>query len=292
MKSRIYLIVALLWSGVWGAWSQVSVDIQLEQQQYLRNETLPVLVRISNLSGQPIRIGEIKDWLTFNVQNREGKIVTPTQDIVPGGQFELDSASSVTKIIDLSLGYDFNAPGGYRVSAMAHFPQLKLDVSSRTLTFDIVRGATMWEEVCGVPLTNRPPDSVRFSLVQAYNLKQLKLYVRTAEDPEGPFVRVIPLGSIVSFAQPERAIDRYSVLHVLYQSGPRDFEYCQVSCRGSLILRASYSVGAKKPHLTVNEDGAVRIVGGVFKSSVPPLVPGAAPLPQSSPPSENASKPK
>ena len=265
--------------------AQVSLDIQFEQQHYLRNESLPVKIRLTNLSGQPLKIGETADWLTFSLQNREGKVIPQAQDIVAGGQFELESAGSVTKIIDLNIGYDLNSPGSYRVTAIARFPQLKLDVSSRTQTFDIVRGTTLWEQVCGVPPTNRPPESIRFSLIEAYYLKQLKLYVRAAEDPEGPWVHVLPLGPIVSFARPDKAIDSASVLHVLYQSGPRAFEYCQISPQGLLAKRSTFSLGSTKPRLKVNENGTIGVVGGIptLDPTVVPSVYTPSPKPEGTP---------
>jgi diguanylate cyclase (GGDEF)-like protein len=52
--------------------AQVTVDITLDQEQYLRDESMPVKVRITNRSGRTLKLGGTADWLNFTVENREG----------------------------------------------------------------------------------------------------------------------------------------------------------------------------------------------------------------------------
>ncbi len=287
----IVLLAAAFFAWVSSAVAQVTLELQLEQRQFLRNEVLPVYVRITNRSGQPLKIGEVADWLTFTVETREGKLISPTQDILPGGHFELESASSVTKVIDIGVGYDLGQPGSYRVTAAARFPDLKLSVNSNPQVFDIVGGARLWEEVCGLPVTNAPPQWIKYSLLQASALKQMRLYARVADEPEGNFVRVQPLGNIVSFSKPDQLIDRVSQLHVLYQNGPRSFEYCRISPRGEVVERSTHDLQSSRPRLKMSDDGKVSVVGPDIRSAPPGTV-----LPVPTPPSPgngpNAKPPK
>ena len=271
----ILLSVAFLAFATAPLRAQVTVELRLEQNQFLRNETLPVKMRITNRSGRPLKIGETSDWLSFTVQDHNGKVVPPVQEVVAGGKFELDSASSVTKVIDLSPGYDFSQPGKYRVSAVAQFPDLKLSVSSDPEPFDIIRGAHLWQEVCGVDTPGGTPHYIRYSLLQAFQLQQLRIYVRVSDEPEANFARVIPLGGIVSFAKPEQIIDRSSILHALYQSGPRSFDYWQITPRGEVAQQKAYDLGSTRPRLKMSEDGHVEVVGGVPRSA-PSVATGAA----------------
>ncbi|HYV29362.1 MAG TPA: hypothetical protein VFA77_17650, partial [Candidatus Eisenbacteria bacterium] len=64
----------ILISAPWVS-AQVSLEIVLDEDQFLRNEALPVKVRITNLSGQTLRLGKEEDWLTFSIESREGHVV-------------------------------------------------------------------------------------------------------------------------------------------------------------------------------------------------------------------------
>src|SRR4051794_407558 len=52
--------------------AQVSVEIVLDQQQFLKDESVPLKVRITNRSGQTVHFGKSKDWLTFSAESRDG----------------------------------------------------------------------------------------------------------------------------------------------------------------------------------------------------------------------------
>jgi hypothetical protein len=53
-------IIALLGLLVWlpGAGAQMLVEVTLEQGQFLPGEALPVAVRVTNRSGQTVRLGD------------------------------------------------------------------------------------------------------------------------------------------------------------------------------------------------------------------------------------------
>ena len=263
MKAFALMAVLVVTTGLRG-FSQISLEIQLDQKQFLCNESIPIRVRLLNRTGQPLRVGEVPDWLSFTVESRDGKLVQPSATIVAGGNFELDSAESVTKLIDLTAGYDFTQPGSFRVTALARFPRLNLTASSSTQPFDIVRGTQLWQEICGAPTTNAAPRLISYSLLQVNHLRQLRCYVRIADSPETGWARVLPLGNIVAFAKPEQRIDRSSTLHVLFQTGPRAFDYCQISPAGEMLQKQVYNFTSQRPRLSVDEDGKVGVKGGTL----------------------------
>ena len=273
----IVLIAACLAAGLLSLQAQVTVEIDLDQTQFIRNEAIPVTVRISNRAGKPLKIGESPDWLTFNVESRDGKTLSPGQDVFAGGNFDLASAGTVTKVIDIGPAYDLTHPGTYKLTAVARFPSLGAIASSATLSFDVVRGTSLWEEVCGVPDTAGAPQFIRYSLLQSYRGKELKLYLRVAEEPESAVARVIQLGSVVSFAKPEKFIDPRSHLHILYQSGARTYDYFEVTTQAAIVTRKSYESSASRPHLKVTEDGKVGIFGGLLRGPQPAPATNAPP---------------
>ena len=61
-------MLGLVGLALFRASAQVTVDVLLDQEQYLPNEAMPVAVRITNRSGQPLHLGAEADWLTFSVQ--------------------------------------------------------------------------------------------------------------------------------------------------------------------------------------------------------------------------------
>ena len=52
-----------------------AIEVVLDQAQFLRDESLPVKVRISNRSGQTLKLGQDPDWLSFNIQRLDGSCI-------------------------------------------------------------------------------------------------------------------------------------------------------------------------------------------------------------------------
>ena len=65
------LSLILLAVGLAPASAQVTVEVTQDQDQFLPGEALTTAVRITNRSGQSLRLGEDNDWLVFSVQGRE-----------------------------------------------------------------------------------------------------------------------------------------------------------------------------------------------------------------------------
>jgi len=57
------------------------VELVLDQEQFLPSESVPVAVRITNRSGQPLRLGADADWLTFSVESADGFIVVKNSEV-------------------------------------------------------------------------------------------------------------------------------------------------------------------------------------------------------------------
>src|SRR5262245_1362391 len=92
-----FLLVTARWAS-----AQVTAEIVTDEDQFLRNEPLPVKVRIANLSGQILRLGQEPDWLTFTVENREGHVVARLAEPSVTGEFTLQSSFTASKRVDLN----------------------------------------------------------------------------------------------------------------------------------------------------------------------------------------------
>src|SRR5476651_785055 len=94
-------ILALALLTFFPASAQVDVQIVLDQEQFLPSESVPVAVRITNRSGQPLHLGAEADWLTFNVESADGFIVMKNSEVPVLGEFDLSSSEAATKRVDL-----------------------------------------------------------------------------------------------------------------------------------------------------------------------------------------------
>lgn len=273
--------------------AQVRVEVLTRQEQFLPGESLVVSVRVINRSGQTLSLGRGEDWLSFAVQSREGRVVQKLSDPDIIDEFTLESGQMGTKHVDISPHFALSTPSRYQVVATVRIPELGTDVSSLPRFFDIIEGSRLWEQEVGLPgnastATNGSPVLRRFTLQQANYLRgQIRLYLRVSNPETGKVIKLVPIGSMVSFSRPEPQIDRDSHLHVLYQNGPHTFIYSVFSTEGELILRRTYDYVDSRPRLRPDATGNVVVLGGVVRPSATDF-PGESDKPV---PIENPAKP-
>ena len=264
--SRALLFLSLLAALVSSARGQITVDLVMDQEQFLRDESLPVKLQISNRSGQKLVLGKEPEWVTFTVENLDGSMVSRLSDVVLEGELALDSAMVGARTIDLLPFFDVTKPGRYAVTATVRVAGWDREFSSKRKTFDIARGAKIWEQEFGVP-GEGAPEVRKYALQQANYMKRLMLYVRVTDASENHVLRVFPLGPLVSFSRPEAQIDKASNLHVLFESGARSFLYHVISPGGRVAERQTYEYTASRPVLKGSDDGKIFVSGGAHKAS-------------------------
>src|SRR6185436_6124741 len=163
--------------------AQVTVEVTLEQEQFLGGEALPADVRITNRSGQTLHLGNEPDWLTFLVESRDGFIVAKTGEVPVLGEFALESSKMATRHVDLAPYFAISRPGRYNVTATVRVKPWDVTLTTKPKSFDIVQGAKLWSQDFGVPAaegdTRQSPEVRRYTLQQANYLRtQLRLYLR------------------------------------------------------------------------------------------------------------------
>src|SRR3989454_8507268 len=82
--------------------AQVSVDLALDQDQFLPGESLMVGVRITNFSGQTLHLGKDNDWLRVTLEGRDNYLVPTTADLPVQGEFDVESSKVVTRRVDVA----------------------------------------------------------------------------------------------------------------------------------------------------------------------------------------------
>jgi hypothetical protein len=272
--------------GLWGAAllsvsAQVTVEVTQDQDQFLPSEAVPTAVRITNRSGQSLRLGREQDWLTFSVQSHGDEVVPKMGEVPVVDEFVLDSSKVATKRVDLAPYFSLNHSGHYSVTATVRIKDWNQEITSPPRNFDVIEGARLWEQEIGVPNstepTNATPEVRKFILQQANYLKaQLRLYLRLTDASGSKTFRVFSIGPMVSFSHPEPQVDKFSNLHLLYQDGAHTFRYTVVNPDGEILARRIYDYVDKRPRLQPDEDGKIFVTGGVRRitpSDIPPSMP-------------------
>ena len=265
------LLLALLSASLSPLFAQVKVEIALDQEHFLVGETLVVPVRITNRSGQTLKLGAEPDWLTFSIESRDGFVVVKRGEAPVESEFTLESGQVATRRVELTPYFELNRIGRYRITATIRLKQWESQLTTKAGAFDIINGAKLWSQDFGVPSPGgeapRPPEVRRYTLEQANYLRsQLRLYLRLTDEADGRALKVFPLGPMVSFGLPEHQIDKQSQLHVFFQNGARSFNYLVVTPEGEIVTRQTYEYTASsRPRLQLNEEGKVVVAGGTRK---------------------------
>ena len=146
------LIFGLAWLAFFSASAQVTVDVVLDQEQFLPSETLPVAVRITNRSGQPLHLGADSNWLTFSVESVSGPVVVKKTDVPVQGEFDLGSSQVATKRVDLAPFFELTRQGGYRLTATVRIKDWDVAIPSPPRAFEVIDGAKLWSQTFGLPV--------------------------------------------------------------------------------------------------------------------------------------------
>jgi hypothetical protein len=260
-------IFGLAWLAFFSASAQVTVDVVLDQEQFLPSETLPVAVRITNRSGQPLHLGADSNWLTFSVESVSGPVVVKKTDVPVQGEFDLGSSQVATKRVDLAPYFELTRQGGYRITATVRIKDWDAAIPSPPWAFEVIDGAKLWSQTFGLPVpagvTNSPPEVRKYTLEEANYLRsQLRMYVEVSDESDMHIFKVRAIGPMVSFSQPEAQLDRLSHLHVLYQSGARTYTYSEVNPDGDIVRQEIYDYFNTRPRLHADDDGNITVLGG------------------------------
>lgn len=269
MKQWLCVLVAML-AWVPGMTAQVSVELLLDQEQFLPQESLPMGVRIVNQSGKTLSFGTNTEWLRFSVEYSGGGNIGQYAPLNQSDPFTLPTAKRATRVVDLAASYELTKPGRYKVTVTADIPGWDQVLTSTAKTFQIVNGSRIWDQEFGLPSSDSANNQVtarKYVLEKMITMKESRLYVRLTNLQESECYRVYQLCPMVSFAQPETQIDKDSNLHVLCQTGAKIFKYFVINPNCEVAKRLSYEYTGSRPTLTRDGDGGFRIAGGRPKAS-------------------------
>lgn len=272
--------------------AQVQVDLELEKHEFLLKEDLVVGVRITNLSGQTLHLGEDNEWLSFMVEDEQNNRPVPREADVPVKKpFELESSKVGTRYVNIAPYFQLEPQGRYKITAIVKLKDWSERLESPSQTLEIIKGSTLWTSTYGVPLKtgqhSAAPDIRKYVLQKVVTLKQMQLYLSVSDATSDLTYKVLMLGPMVSFSRPEAQVDKMSNLHVLCQSGSKWFFYAVVSPEGNLALRETYYMGNSRPFLKPDGQGGIRVSGGNVQPSASDYPPKPTVAPVYTAPSSN-----
>lgn len=248
------------------ALAQISVTVELDQEQYLAREPIIAAVRIVNLTGVPLKLGATQDWLKLDVEATNGSYVQHLADPPVVHEFTVPNAGRGTRRVDLAPYYKVDRAGRYKVVAHVRIAELSIEAVSEPAQFSIIGGAVIWEQAFGWrPVIDGEAREVtfrRYALVHAMDGQQIMLYGRVSDRDGMEVYRVTKLGRFLTFSKPVAMIDRESQLHVLWQTGAKVFTYVQLDPRAELLVRQTHQYTSSKPDLHALDDGQVKVFGG------------------------------
>ncbi|MGD0411863.1 MAG: hypothetical protein ABSC18_09160 [Verrucomicrobiota bacterium] len=282
--------IVVLWVFLFGflslARSQgvaVSAELSLEKDQLLPDEKMRLKLSIQNRSGQDLLLGTESNWLTFTVLGEKSTEAPPlgTDQEYMDGETIVPSGKSASREFNLTPHFDFRQPGRYAVKATIKIPQWHQEVAVPPAPFTIVKGIRLnlpdIDMPVGVPFLQgrdgQPPEIRRYFLEKSEAPAGAQLYVRLTDATGSRTERLVPIGSFLSYSQPDVKLDMYNDLHVLHQTGARVSTYCVIDTLGQILERQTYQYTDRRPALLADGKGGVIVSGGarvVSASDLPP----------------------
>ena len=272
--AAICLLLSVLAASVQ---AQVAVTVELGKNRFLPRESILAKLKIVNFSGQTLVFGEDDHWLQFQIQAEDGEEIAPIADPPPvKGRFTVESSIRAIKEVDIAPYYALEQAGRYTLTAKVVVKQWLKELTAKPVKFDVTNGTVLWEQAFGLPPKKGDPPGQprqvrRYVLQQAKHLRAMSLYARVDDGPGGSVHRVLPICAMVSFNQPKAQVDPRGNLHVLCQTGAREYNYSVIDADGKINIRRHYLIAATRPRLGF-KDGEIIVMGG-FKLARPDDLP-------------------
>lgn len=246
--------------------AQVKLELLLDQDQFLVKESVEIGVRVVNHSGQTLNLKK-GDWLSVSVVDSDDFAVRQIGAMPIPEDVSIESSYMATQWLDIGETFDFRENSRYTVRARLDVKDWKRDYYSKAKNFEMIRGASLWEQKIGVPTEQAGgvPEFRTYVLQQALYLKKPQLYVRITDESGNNVYAVQRIAPMIQVSRPEAQVDTLSRLHVFTQVSMKDFVHVVIDPKGDIQQRHTYQIGGYRPSLKVSPSGGVFVAGGVRK---------------------------
>ncbi|MES2309209.1 MAG: hypothetical protein V4507_10165 [Verrucomicrobiota bacterium] len=250
---QLWIVFSLMATLLFAS-AQIQIGIQLDRDQFLLYEPIPVKLTILNNTGSPLTVSG--DWLSFMVTLPDGSGIRKDNKLTID-PLQLDSGSRKTITINITPLYSIRDVGQYLLQGVVEIQGVQY--VTHTVAFNVANGQKIWSESRPVGGVQRIYSLYRFSPTST----NTQVFIRVEEPDENKVYATYSLGDIVSFIQPEIKFDKEGNLHVLHPKGQGVYQYSRIALSGKLEHTAEYHATSKsRPALTIGEDGLVMVQGG------------------------------
>ncbi|WP_018970253.1 hypothetical protein [Rubritalea marina] len=259
MTRILFLISIVLVSVSSCLEAQISLGVKTNRRQYISYEPIQVTVSIANQSGGPMVLKNSRGapWVEFVVRNQSGKAISKLREANYSGT-TIPTAERVKSSFTLNNTFDLSEPGNYSVHAIVRTPNQGPGEGSRSQSvfFTVNRGVVNWSTKVGVP--GVAGDQREYKLLKSSGDGPPKLYVQVEDVRRGHMLACYSLGSVLSFREANKAVDRQNNLHVLFMASPELYCHTVVNTSGKTTQRRYHkSVGTTNPFLYTGNGGQV-----------------------------------
>ena len=265
MRARnILLNLALVACALVSARAQVTVDIGLKRNLYVRYEPLICTVSITNASGRTLELADTarEKWFGFEITTLDGRPIPPINPDYSNEPMRIDNGQTIKRSINLAPLFPINEFGTYRISASVYSSQLGKYFPSPTLNVDITEGRKLREDFVGVPEGAGNGSNRTFTLLAHRLSRTTVLYLRVEDKDAGVIYCTTQLGRYLLSGTPDVKFDNANRIHILQNAAPKAFLLSVFDINGKVVKQQGYQAGADRPHLVKQPDGSIAVADG------------------------------
>lgn len=258
--------------------AQVRVELTLKRRLYMIYEPIVATVSITNLSGRDLTLRDegAQRWFSFQIHSADKRLIPPRDVNYELSPLTVAAGETLKRSVNLVSLYPVTEFGLFRARASIFSADLGNYFTSSSVSFEVSEGKRIWSQTVGVPEGQPGAGQTRvLSLLSFRQPKDNMLYARV--EGESEVFATLPLGRLVSSAEPQILLDQANQLHVLQLVGPKTYSYSQVGVNGEFLTQKTYLAVNSRPVIKQRNSGVVEVVGG--QPEVPPD-PNAKPGPK------------
>ena len=138
------------------AFSQISLDLKIEKQRYLRYEPIPVALTVTNLSGNTLEFGgntpDAQGRIAFQITSASGRNPKQMNRLSnPANGLTLAPGESRTLQIFLNQYYDMQREDSYSITAFLNHGRLPRTHVSQQVRVEVQDGLPILTKSIGLP---------------------------------------------------------------------------------------------------------------------------------------------
>jgi hypothetical protein len=265
---RALALCAVLCALGASAHAQFLTEVKLNKGTYLTYEAVEVTVTIANRSGADVVMGgpNGQAWLIFEVTDPAGNRV-PALRLRTDETLVFKAGANISRKIFVSDYHSFSEYGIYSITAGVYHPPSQQYFSSNRARATFTDTRPFWgkDKPFGVPLGLPGAGQIRhYELSVLRDTEHTHLYVRLIDDKTGLKIATFSLGTCIMISDPQIALDRDNMLHVLFMTLPHTYAHTTVDTQGRVIKTTYHKeIKTDRPQLVVAGNQSIGVQGGV-----------------------------